>query len=247
MNRLFSALNRKNTLISSNPNEKVEAEVAFWEQEIENYKRWYKGELREHYGQKAPRKSKKVEAENLKDSAILTWFDLHQKPKYLADLKLSSSAFNDMRLLDIGAGPMPSAEAFRSAWIYALDPLYSQYTNAGFPLHYYDRTRFVNAYSESIPIPRDYFDAVISVNAIDHVNDFQLTAKEIRRVLKPNGLFAMHVHYHQPTTTEPLVLNDKVFTKEFNWVKGLKKIGSSQQKYGSKASRGESFVLWRNF
>ena len=35
-----------------------------------------------------------------------------------------------------------------------------------------------------MPFEDGFFDAVISVNAIDHVNDFAETAKEIKRVLK---------------------------------------------------------------
>jgi len=226
---------------------KYAAETAFWVKEISLYKDWYEGKLKRHYGHEPPQARQKIKANNLKDSAILTWFSVHQKPKYLADLKLDKNAFKDMRLLDIGAGPMPSAAVFTDCEIYSLDPLYSEYIAAGYPLHYYDRVKFVNAYSEDIPIEDNYFDAAISVNAIDHVDSLAKTAKEIERVLRPNGKFAMHVHYHEATEAEPLELNDKIFIKHFGWVKNLRKTESSQSKYGSVAEAGEEYALWRNF
>ena len=44
---------------------------------------------------------------------------------------------------------------------------------------------------------------------VDHVDNIEKTAQEVRRVLKPSGRFRMHVHYHPPTMPEPLDLNDE--------------------------------------
>ncbi len=231
----------------TNESSKFDEEVAFWEDEIKLYQKWYNGEIKEHYGHKPPKASDKVKANNLKDSAILTWFNVHQKPKYAADLKIAKSAFKGKKVLDIGAGPMPSALVFEGCDVYSLDPLYGKYLAAGYPIHYYNRTKFVNAYSEDIPLADSSIDAVISVNAIDHVDDIAKTAAEIKRVLKPGGKFAMHVHYHAKTPTEPLELNDKVFKQHFGWVKNLKKVDTAVKKYGSVAMPGEEFALWKNF
>lgn len=108
---------------------------------------------------------------------------------------------------------MPSGTVFQDVELYCLDPLYGQYISSGFPMHYYDRTHFINAPSENIPVEDNFFDVIISVNAIDHVDDFHDTAQELKRVLKPNGKFAMHVHYHKATAAEPIEITDEIFKK----------------------------------
>ena len=76
-----------------------------------------------------------------------------------------------MKVLDVGSGPFPSALCFQGCDIYNLDPLMDKYIAAGYPLHCYEsRARFVQAKAEAIPFEDGFFDAVISVNAIDHVD-----------------------------------------------------------------------------
>jgi SAM-dependent methyltransferase len=224
---------------------KQRTEIEFWKRELSGYQRWYRGELPELYGARSPEQEQMVRAHNERDSALLTWLELHQKPKYLRDLQLSPTSLRG-RVLDVGAGPLPSALAFNGIELYCLDPLYSAYLDAGYPLHYYD-CRFVNAACENIPLPDDSFDVVLSVNAIDHVDDFAAAAAEIRRVLKPDGKLAMHVHYHQPTDAEPVALSDETFLAAYGWCPHLRRVAAATEKTGSRADAGELYVLWRNF
>lgn len=233
-------------LPSRSARSKQAAESSFWIGELARYVSWYNGELPELYGVPSPSPKQKVSAPTLKDSALLTWIELHQKPKYLADLKLGSTSLSG-KVLDVGAGPLPSGLAFEGIELYCLDPIYADYLAAGYPLHYYPRTRFMNAPSEQIPAEDGFFDAVISVNAIDHVDDFHRTAQELQRVLKPGGKLAMHVHYHRPTEAEPLELSDEIMQREYAWCKDLKKVDTATTKKGSVADAGELYVLWRNF
>jgi hypothetical protein len=53
------------------------------------------------------------------------------------------------------------------------------------------------------------FDAVISVNAIDHVEDFELAIAACEDVCELDGEIRIECHYHVPTVTEPIVLNDE--------------------------------------
>lgn len=206
------------------------------------------GDKKELYGIASPQENQKIKSIDLKQSAILTWFTLHQKPKYLHDLELGPEAFSGMRLLDIGAGPIPSALCFDNCDLYCLDPLYHRYLEIGFPIHCYGNVKFVHAFSEDIPIENNFFDAVISVNAIDHVDDLYKTSQEIKRVLREDGKFAMHVHYHPPAKTEPLEINDEMFEDVFSWCKGLSKVKVSQYKMGHTLdNERESYVLWKNF
>ena len=231
-----------------NGKDKEFAEIKFWRRQIAAYTKWYNGELKDLFGNPPPSEAQKVKAYTLELSALLTFFNVHQKPKYLKDLQLSETEFNGMKVLDVGAGPFPNALCFKDCDIYSLDPLMDQYVSAGYPLHCYDaRARFVCCLAEAIPFEDGFFDAVVSVNAIDHVNDFAETAKELKRVLKPGGRFRMHVHYHPETKAEPLELNDAVFLQHYSWVKDLKKISESKTKTGTAINDDrELFVVWGN-
>lgn len=228
--------------------DKYDAEEQFWRTEVFRYVDWYNHELEQHYHTVSPTEDQKVRCRLVTHSAILTWFDLHQKQKYASDLMLPSDVFAGMRVLDVGSGPMPSAEVFTSCELYCLDPLLPSYIRAGFPLHTYrEKTRFIHSYAEDMPFEDDFFDAVISVNAIDHVDNIYLTAKEIERVLKQGRMLRMHIHYHKKTQTEPLELNDNIMREAFNWCDKLRKIYESDKKFGSLAAPGESYALWTNF
>jgi len=227
------------------PPDKYALEENFWRIEIERLVLWYRGEREVHYRTPAPGPEERVQHRDPRLAAILSWFELHQKPKYLLDLALPSDAFRGMRVLDVGSGPMPSGEAFAECELYCLDPLFPRYLNAGWPLHLYrPGTRFVHGYAEDMPLEDDFFDAVISVNAIDHVDDFRAAAGEIRRVLKPGGELCMHVHYHPPTGTEPLELDDQIVADAFGWCERLEKRRESDEKSSAVAAEGESYALW---
>ena len=226
---------------------KYSTELNFWKKQIVNYQKWYDGELTSLFGENSPNEEQKIKVTNKKDSAILTWLKLHQQTKYLEDLQLAPNVFAGMKVLDIGSGPLPSAAVFTSAYIYCLDPLLPSYFSAGFPAHYFNNVKFICASSENIPLANNFFDAVISVNAIDHVDDFGKTAQEIKRVLKIGGKLRMHVHYHPKTSAEPIELNDKVVSDAFAWCHGFKKIIESKIKRGfALEGSNESYALWSN-
>lgn len=228
--------------------DKYAAETKFWESTLSQYIRWYQGEIGILYGEKSPSRKNKVNAPNEKDSAILTWEKMHQQPKYLDDLKLRPLSFKGLKLLDIGSGPHPSARAFKVKELYCLDPLLAEYVRVGFPLHYYDNVKFVSAKAESMPFLDHSIDAVISVNALDHVDSFEDTALEIRRILKRNGKIRFHLHYHKATTEEPIELNDERVLSAYSWAKNMHIVSESKNKRGTKLKvPGEKYVLWSNF
>lgn len=230
-------------------NKKYNAEIQFWKEILVSYVAWYKGEVKELYGEPSPAEAEKIKAYTIEYSAILTWQAAHQRKKYLEDLQLPDSAFENMKVLDVGSGPHPSALAFLNCDIYCLDPLLPLYMQTGFPIHIYEpRTKFVYGFSEKMPFENNYFDAVISVNAMDHVDDFNATANEIKRVLKPGGKLRFHLHFHPKTITEPLELNDNIVSKAFEWCDGFKKISESKIKRGTIVTDdNESYTVWSNF
>jgi ubiquinone/menaquinone biosynthesis C-methylase UbiE len=229
-----------------NKRAKYDAELNFWRQEIYNYTRWYSGEIKEHYGTVSPEMHETIDVGILSHSAILTWTACHQQKKYLHDLMLTEDAFNGMKILDVGSGPMPSATIFRHAEIYCLDPHIPEYIRLGFPLHY-SNAKFMYGKSEEIPCKNNFFDAVISVNALDHVDDFSKTAKEIARVLKPEGQVRLHLHYHKRALTEPIELNDQIVMSHFAFCQ-IKKIIEKNSKMGHALQNNtEKYTLWSNF
>ena len=226
---------------------KYRSELDFWKQHLNELVLWYRGEISSLYGEPAPKSKAQVACFNEKDSAILTWLEHHQKKKYLQDLQLKSNAFSGLKVLDIGSGPFPSALVFKNCELYCLDPLWPYYLQIGYPTHYYDKMRIVSAKAESIPLGDNYIDAIISVNAIDHVDSFLQVSKEIRRVLKKNGKLAMHIHYHEKTATEPEVLNDNIVQEAFSWCQGWHKVTQSKKKRGYKIdSASQIYTLWSN-
>lgn len=231
-----------------NGKDKEFAEIKFWRRQIDSYVSWYKGEIKELYGHPSPSEERKVRAKKVQIAALLTFFEVHQKEKYKRDLLLNENEFAGMRVLDIGSGPFPSALCFKDCEVYSLDPLFDSYVGAGYPLHCYEqRGRFVCCKAEDTPFEDGFFDAVISVNAIDHVNDFGETALELKRILKPGGRFRMHVHYHPKTKAEPLELNDEVFLQHYGWVRDIKKLSESKTKTGTQITDDrELYVVWGN-
>jgi len=221
---------------------KHNAEIAFWKSEIQSYLAWYDGNLPILYNTPCPSPEQKIVGNNLLQSAILTWTELHQKPKYLKDLDVAGNSFLGKRVLDVGCGPIPSATCFEQAEIYGVDPLISNYEKAGFPLCFYPNVHFMASGGEEIPIEDNFFDVILSVNAIDHVDNLEKVAKELQRVAKPDCRFLMHVHYHEATIPEPIEINDSVFLS----LKGLKVKKRSRFSFTSIAKEGEEFVLWSN-
>lgn len=236
----------KNIIDSFQKNTKYKAEIAFWEDEIHQYLLWYEGRINRLHTTPAPPSEQRVVADTSIHSAILTWTQLHQQPKYLQELQLDTLAFSGKRVLDIGTGPIPSATCFSGCELYALDPLLSVYRNLGFPYGLYPEVHFIEAYAEQLPFEDNFFDVIISVNAIDHVDSLEQVGKELQRVGKPDCLFAMHVHYHSSTICEPIEINDALFKSVFSWVNGLRVVTRSHRSFSSVAQKGEQFVLWSN-
>lgn len=227
--------------------DKYNSEISFWKKTIHDYLAWYAGN-KVLYDVPPPNDKQKVKVYSQTDSAILTWSKIHQEKKYLQDLALKPGTFKNKKVLDIGSGPHPSALCFDNIQLCCLDPLLGRYLEIGFPIHYYPGTSFVCAKSEKMPFPNNYFDAVISVNAIDHVDDIEKTSKEIKRVLKVGGKIRMHIHYHKRTSAEPIEFTDLYVKKIFSWCKGFRKISESSEKKGySLIDPTEKFALWSNF
>lgn len=219
---------------------KGRAEVFFWNAELVRYRRWYDGETL--YGLAPPGPDVRVTGHSPTVNAATTWLRVYQLARYREALDLPADGLAGQRVLDVGCGPFPSLLAFDDVERHGLDPLVDRYRKAGYPLDLWSREGFAyhDARAESLPFPDDHFDTVVSVNAIDHVDDFGAVAREIRRVLRPGGGLRLQINFHPATVTEPVVLDDETVRLHFGWVPGLRKVRDEPHP----TEDGERLTLW---
>jgi ubiquinone/menaquinone biosynthesis C-methylase UbiE len=229
---------------------KQQAEVDFWKRELGNYINWYDGKIEVLHGCQSPKEHRKITKYDHTTNAAMTWAYEFQYKKYLEDLCLKKDVFTGLKVLDIGSGPFPSVLAFTDCTVFGLDELILEYIKIGFPDPSSYETRFtpVVASAEKIPFPDNYFDVVICVNALDHVNKIEQVTFEMRRVLKREGKIALHVHYHNPSVTEPTQLSAEIMPILFTKVKGfkLKNISYFKDMGATRCSTEESYAVWSN-
>ena len=63
-----------------------------------------------------------------------------------------------------------------------------EYISLGTDKH---QMEYVASGSESIPFPDGHFDVVTSLNSLDHVDDLDMTIREIKRVVRRGGFFLL--------------------------------------------------------
>lgn len=124
-------------------------------------------------------------------------------PRYLDSLDLHADSLAGLRVLDLGCGPHGGLIGFRGCERWGADHLIAEYRAIGYPLAAHG-IRYVQCKSEALPFPEGSFDAVLCVNALDHVDDVDLTFREIGRVLAPGGHLLAQINFHPTATpTEP--------------------------------------------
>lgn len=221
---------------------KNRGELRHWELRKLSIVKWYRGEG--SYLFPCPNSESKVSGFDELTNALLTFIGVETKhASYLKDLWLTKESFSGARVADIGSGPFPTLLVFEDCERYCIDHLMESYRKMGYPISAFEpQLRFIGAKSESVPVTDGFFDAVISRNALDHVDDFDATAREIKRILRPSGILHVLVNYHRPTPTEPHVLNDAVILRNFESL-GVRKISEAADSWGFD---GGKTVLWSN-
>lgn len=185
---------------------KHEEELAYWRGELKRLKKWFEDGSTDWWGIRPPSTKQKL---NVSSSwvvnAVMTMHVL--RPSYTEELRLERDSLAGKRVLEVGCGPLAPVLQFNGCIRHCIDPLVNLYMASGWPLFDYD-AKFINIGGEELPYPDGYFDAVISVNALDHVDDFERVASEMQRVLRRGGGIYFEVEYHTPTVTERIALND---------------------------------------
>jgi 2-polyprenyl-3-methyl-5-hydroxy-6-metoxy-1,4-benzoquinol methylase len=100
----------------------------------------------------------------------------------------------DLKLLDVGCGP----GLYTTFWIeqgiegYGIDVDFSLIRNAKKSFENKEmRAQFVVGSVEMLPYKDSLFDICIANGILEHVQDWQMTLKEVTRILKPNGLLLL--------------------------------------------------------
>jgi SAM-dependent methyltransferase len=220
------------------------SEIKWWQQDLDRWVEWYEGKRSELYGVPAPAAAMRVLGDDLRESALLTWLQA-TLGTYPTRLGIPSDYFRGQRILDVGCGPLPLALGFTECEVYGVDPLIDEYARVGYPFAKYpERMKYIRGGAEHIAVEDDFFDGVISVNAIDHVDNFGAAAKEISRVLRPGGTLRMEVHYHDVNVCEPWALSDAVMLEHYGHL-GIRKVSERvPNKHERLRDSGERLVVW---
>lgn len=191
---------------------KYGGELRWWEKELEELKRWYDGECDWYCIPPPSPEQRQLVSPVWVTNAVYTVH--HLAAHYPDALGIGQDEFAHKKVLEVGCGPLAPIIQFRRCARHGLDPLLDLYVRCGWPLYDYGVT-FVNARAESMPYVDSYFDAVISVNALDHVDDFAQVASEVQRVVKLGGRLYFEIEYHEPRPLEPQRINDDIVLASF--------------------------------
>jgi SAM-dependent methyltransferase len=187
-------------------------ELQHWIRELEHLDQWFNRRSTDWWGIKPPTKPLNP-TDNWKVNAVMTMHAM--RPSYHEELQIEGNHFAGRRVLEIGCGPLVPILQFSDCERHGVDQLNGSYIDIGWPLYGYD-AKLISCPAEKLPYPDGYFDAVISVNALDHVDDFGAVCSEMQRVLKKGGEVRFAVEYHKPTIAEPLELDDGQILAAFN-------------------------------
>ena len=193
---------------------KHEAELAYWRDGLQNLEDWFNKDSNLRIGLPPPTPTQRIkDSDSWIVNAVMTLHSM--RPHYTERLRIECDQFHGQRVLEVGSGPLAPILQFSGCKRHCADPLVDLYMAAGWPLYDYD-AKFTDTRGESLPYRDGYFDAAISVNALDHVDDFEQTAREMERVVRPGGRMYFEVEYHEPTVTEPMKLDEARVVNAFS-------------------------------
>jgi SAM-dependent methyltransferase len=115
--------------------------------------------------------------------------------KLLRRLGLGELTNGDSTVLEVGSGPVGLLSFFTARQRISVDPLNSFYSSD--PVLSARRSIDVSyrtGVGESIPCSTGSCDLVIIENCIDHVQDMEGVGRELKRVVRPNGILYLTVN-----------------------------------------------------
>jgi len=124
-------------------------------------------------------------------------------------LKSGIGLLKNIKVLDVGGGTGHTFCSFfhfpETIEYYLADPnlrlLHDQFLRV-YPKLSYLKMGHILSQAEQLPIKDNSFDLVVSISAIDHLNDYKKFISEAIRVLKPGGTFFVTSHLDQPVSKQ---------------------------------------------
>ena len=103
----------------------------------------------------------------------------------------------ESKVLDAGCGPAGIFMVLENQSVTALDPLLNDYEKQlqHFRKSDYPNVEFVNSPLENFRREK-YFDIIFCMNAINHVQDYNLSMNNLIDSLKPEGIFVFTIDAH---------------------------------------------------
>ncbi|MCK4653696.1 MAG: methyltransferase domain-containing protein [Candidatus Cloacimonetes bacterium] len=138
----------------------------------------------------------------------------HYEKIFLAMAGEKDTSFLDGKIIaDFGCGPRGSLCWAKSASKrIGIDVLADKYEKFEISKH---NIEYIKNTEKLIPLPSDYVDILFTLNAIDHVSNFDITCKEIVRIIKLGGELIGSFNLNEPkSASEPQTLTEKITQEE---------------------------------
>jgi SAM-dependent methyltransferase len=104
---------------------------------------------------------------------------------------------NNIKILELGSGPVGIISYLNIGNKFSIDPLENYYCKIPELIQLRNNNvTYLQGFGESIPFNNNEFSLVIIDNVIDHTRKPGLVLKEIRRVLKEDGILYLSVNVH---------------------------------------------------
>lgn len=136
--------------------------------------------------------------------------DWYKKTMLAMATEQNDDFIKDKILADFGCGPRGTLEWAKSAKIkIGIDVLADLYVDEFKDCLLKHGMIYLKSTENAIPLPSNFIDVMFSLNAIDHVDNFEEMCAEILRVLKPKGLLIASFNLNEPVSiTEPQSLTE---------------------------------------
>ena len=118
----------------------------------------------------------------------------------------------DKIVADFGCGPRGSLNWLQtSRFNIGIDVLADGYNRFGIASH---NMCYVSSTEKAIPLPSNYVEVLFTLNAMDHVYNFEAICNECLRILAPGGTFVGSFNmYERPTACEPQCLTEELIER----------------------------------
>jgi SAM-dependent methyltransferase len=115
--------------------------------------------------------------------------------KYLSDIGRENILDGNSNIIEMGSGPLGVIGYLPGLNRVAVDPLNKYYsTNEHLCKLRNPEVTYLSSPGESVPLESSSFDFLVIENCIDHVQDMNGVMREIRRLLKPEGILYLTVN-----------------------------------------------------